>query len=237
MCVIPWLPCLQWYSEGLKGGCISTMSLWGRTATGEDVRTRQIWTRFSPHLCWLWFSFPKCANPAWLIQILHSVWLWLHCSVSTCELLHRLQPDTDGLVGEQRGGGQRARHALHYANVLHALGHGERGHSVVSLEGTVAVYAATCRMGGGDKTVWEAFLCVQQCIGDDYNTASRQWRSVWRLYLTVKKRRGKNLGLRYWEIRVVNNKQYPATLQYKIRDKTTTSLTNSKYLVNWNVKS
>lgn len=55
--------------------------------------------------------------------------------------------------------------------------------------------------------------------------------------LTVKKWRGKNLGLRYWEIRVVNNKQYPATLQYKIRDKTTTSLTNSKYLVNWNVKS
>ena len=179
MCVIPWLPCLQWYSEGLKGGCISTMSLWGRTATGEDVRTRQIWTRFSPHLCWLWFSFPKCANTAWLIQILHSVWLWLHCSVSTCELLHRLQPDTDGLVGEQRGGGQRAWHALHYANVLHALGHGERGHSVVSLEGTVAVYAATCRMGGEDKAVWEAFPCVQQCIRGNYNTASGLWRSVW----------------------------------------------------------
>jgi len=69
----------------------------------------------------------------------------------TCELLHGLEPDTDGLVGEQRGGGQRARHALHYANVLHALGHGERGHAVVSFEGTVAVYAATCRVGGGGR--------------------------------------------------------------------------------------
>lgn len=75
-----------------------------------------------------------------------------HCSVFTCEPLHGLQPHADGLVGEQRGGGQRARHTLHYANVLHALGHRERGHSVVGFEGTVAVYAATCRMGGGKKT-------------------------------------------------------------------------------------
>lgn len=66
----------------------------------------------------------------------------------TCELLHGLQPHADGLVGEQRRGGQRARHALHDANVLHALGHRERGHGVVGFKGTVAVYAATCRMGG-----------------------------------------------------------------------------------------
>lgn len=76
----------------------------------------------------------------------------------TCELLHRLQPDADGLVGEQRGGGQRARHALHYANVLHALGHGERGHGVVSFKGTVAVYTATCRMGG------EKQRCVRRTL-------------------------------------------------------------------------
>lgn len=68
--------------------------------------------------------------------------------VSTCELLHGLQPDSDALMGEQRGGGQGAGHALHHADVLHALRHGERGHSVVSLEGTVAVYAATFRTGG-----------------------------------------------------------------------------------------
>lgn len=71
-----------------------------------------------------------------------------HYRVSTCELLHGLQPDADALVSKQRGGGQRAGHALHHANVLHALGHGERGHGVVSLKGTVAVYAATCRTGG-----------------------------------------------------------------------------------------
>lgn len=79
----------------------------------------------------------------------------------TCQLLHWLQPHTDGLVGEQRRGGQRARHALHYADVLHALRHGERRHGVVPFEGTVAVYAATCRTGGSkalnarfDRTSW-----------------------------------------------------------------------------------
>lgn len=66
--------------------------------------------------------------------------------VLTCELLDRLQPHADGLVAEQRRGGQRARHALHNANVLQTLGHGERGRGVVRLKGTVAVYAATCRM-------------------------------------------------------------------------------------------
>lgn len=71
----------------------------------------------------------------------------------TCELLDRLQPHADGLVAEQRRGGQRARHALHDANVLHALGHGERRHSVVRFKGTIAVYAATCRTGGEQKTV------------------------------------------------------------------------------------
>ena len=69
----------------------------------------------------------------------------------TCELLHGLQPDTDGLVGEQRGGGQRAGHALHDANVLHALGHGERRHRVVSFKGAVAVDAATCGTGGNTE--------------------------------------------------------------------------------------
>lgn len=75
----------------------------------------------------------------------------------TCELLHGLQPHTDGLVGEQRGGGQRAGHALHDANVLHALGDGERGHAVVWFEGTVAVYAAACRTGGENKTEMELY--------------------------------------------------------------------------------
>ena len=66
----------------------------------------------------------------------------------TCALAGMLQADADGLVSEQRGGGQGARHALHDADVLHALRDGERGNAVVSLEGTVAVYTATCRVGG-----------------------------------------------------------------------------------------
>lgn len=88
---------------------------------------------------WFWKMCQQCLTISDLA---------LHCSVITCELLHGLQSDTDGLVGEQRGGGQWAWHALHYTNVLHALGHGEWGHSVVSFKGTVAVYAATCRMWG-----------------------------------------------------------------------------------------
>lgn len=87
------------------------------------------------------------SNPALLLMAPH-----------TCELLHGLQPHADGLVGEQRRGGQRARHALHDANVLHALGHGERGRSVVRFKGTVAVYAAACRIGGGKTKQREMFL-------------------------------------------------------------------------------
>ena len=66
----------------------------------------------------------------------------------TCDLLHGLQADVDGLVSQQGGGWQRAGHALHDADVLHALGHGQGGHAVVSVEGTVTVYTATCRRGG-----------------------------------------------------------------------------------------
>lgn len=100
----------------------------------------------------------------------------------TCELLHGLQPDTDGLVGEQRGGGQRAGHALHYTDVLHALGHGERGHSVVSFKGTVAVYAATCRMGGETEDMCERFFSVFNYILFGVNSAKKAKRLHGRKY-------------------------------------------------------
>lgn len=103
--------------------------------------------------------------------------LALHCSVFTCELLHGLQSDTDGLVCEQWGGGQRAWHALHYANVLHALGHGEWGHGVVSFKGTVAVYAATCRTGGNINQ-YETYFSALTGTFTFYNTVGTNPESV-----------------------------------------------------------
>lgn len=121
------------------------MSLWGRTAASKG-------SAYEIQPTSLLVSFHKVSEhvttPLGQFKSRSSSGISHHCSVFTCELLHGLQPHADGLVGEQRGGGQRARHALHYANVLHALGHRERGHSVVGFKGTVAVYAATCRMGG-----------------------------------------------------------------------------------------
>lgn len=142
---------VQWRA---KGGCVSTPSLWGRTATGKfkpDLAHVSIGCGFLPEL-WFKKKMTTTSNPALLSDSS------ITCSILTCELLHWLQPDTDGLMGEQRGGGQRAWHALHYANMLHALSHWKRGHVVVSFKGTVAVYAATCRMGGRNSIVWDIFL-------------------------------------------------------------------------------
>lgn len=124
------------------GRCICTIKPCGRTVPGKGIQSKH--EPDSAHTAVVWICPPSpapCTPPH----------LHLHPRVLTCELLHGLQPDPDALVGEQRGGGQRARHALHHANVLHALRHGEWGHSVVSLEGTVAVYAATFRTGGDTR--------------------------------------------------------------------------------------
>lgn len=66
------------------------------------------------------------------------------------DLASRLQTDPGVLVGEKRGGRERAGHSLHHAHVLQAFNHSQRwGHCVVWVsECTVTVHTATCRMGG-----------------------------------------------------------------------------------------
>lgn len=131
---------VQWKVSGGVG----TASVWGRTETSNGSLYRTNPNVFSPQTLLASFQMASCDIRYWYsLEWPCVTWPW---GVLTCEFLDRLQPHADGLVGEQRRGGQRARHALHNANVLHTLGHGERGHSVVRFKGTVAVYAATCRM-------------------------------------------------------------------------------------------
>lgn len=116
----------------------------GGQRQATEVCTEQIQTRPAHNICWLpfrWFLVICDIRLNWTPSTSHD-----RAALLTCEFLDRLQPHADGLVGEQRRGGQRARHALHNANMLHTLGHGERGHSVVRFKGTITVYAATCRM-------------------------------------------------------------------------------------------
>lgn len=72
---------------------------------------------------------------------------------------------------EKRRGREGARHPLHDAHVLQTLSHGKRQHVVVSLEGTLAVYAATystaarwknTRMRGSQET--HTCLCLVQSL-------------------------------------------------------------------------
>lgn len=69
-----------------------------------------------------------------------------HTRGVTWQSLDGLQTHVEGLMGQQRRGGERARHALHDPNVLHALGHRERRDSVIPLEHTIALHGVTaCR--------------------------------------------------------------------------------------------